>query len=289
MKPALAATDFGFRPMNLDEVGDFVREKSLYPEDGKSFRVGEWTFANIMKPQPAKEVEKRINGYAQAMNNANESVRIVALMESATLAVRSEDPYELHYMAGMFIAKRDLLRVIARNPAVAERTQLVILESSEFGDDHQVVGALAHNPNLSPAVMLKIADRTRNPYVLQGLAFNAVRNSLRHPAESAYADVCKHLAMSPFYSVSKEAIHGVKDPEILREIAATNSKWFSPGKLGAVAGNQYTPDDVLQELAKPKLAGIQQVLGMDIIERATSTLAAKSAARRASNLNQLGF
>lgn len=258
---------------SLSVIGHYVREHGLYPRDGQMQKIEGTEISPVLRMQSLQQVEDRINDLVGELRQVKK--RHEAAMEKALdIAKTSTDPYELHYMAHMFMHERTVLRAIAKNPHLSEKTQFMIASLSHFRKDRQLQISLAHNPALSSTVMEKMLS-IEDVFVLQGLAHNAARKS-QQLNDQGCAEVCKKIALVPWDdTLSKAAIPGVKDPNVLRQIADTHSAMFEAEKLEMVAQNIHTPTDVLERMSKTPLARIQHAVGIDFASKARHTLAVK--------------
>ncbi len=276
---SLVAREFGDGKLptfaSVATLGHYVREHGLYPRDGKMQKVEGGELSSILRLQTLQQIEDRINTLGVEMHQARERHE-AALAQAMDIAYTSNDPYELHYMANMFRHQREVLRSVVKNPNLSEKTQLLIASIAELHKDREIQLGLAHNPSICSTVMEKMIEYTQDVFVLQGLAHNAARQSQLTHDDTAFAEICKHLALVHWdVTLSKAAIPGVKDPEILRRMADGHNAIFAADKLELIAQNPYTPDDVLERMSKTPLARIQNFVGVDYALKAGHTLAAK--------------
>lgn len=279
MKLSLMASNFGaghlpaFKP--LGEIGAYVRERGLYPRDGQMVQAEGGDIAGILRLSSLQQIEDRINKLAAEMREARKQLES-ALEQTLAIADSSSDPYEIHYMASMFMHQREVVRALVKNPRLSERTQLLIASDMELRKDREVQLGLAHNPALSANVMAKMAAYTTDSFVLHGIALNASRQAQLSHDDNGYAEICKQIALVHFDdSLSKAAIPGVRDPEALRQIANSHSTLLAADKLALIAQNPHTPDDVLEQMAQSPMARLEYALGFDLSGKARHTLAAK--------------
>lgn len=273
------AKDFGdgklpeFSPLAM--LGQYVREHGLYPRDGVAVKVEGAEVASVLRLQTLQQIENRINVLVDDVRGARE-VREAAVVKALEVAKTATDPYELHYLANMFMYQREVLRAVAKNPQLSERTQFLLASMKELRDDRELQLALAHNPSLCATVMGKILAYSEDIFVLQGIAHNAARQSQLGRADVGFAEVCKELAQVHWdITLSKAAIPGVTDPALLRQMAEGNSALYAADKLELIAQNPHTPDDVLTKMAETPLARLQHAVGIDYAVKARHTLAAK--------------
>lgn len=260
-----------FAPLSI--IGHYVREHGLYPRDGQMQKVEGVEVSMVLKMQSLQQIENRINDLVFELRQVKKRHE-TALEKALEIAKTSTDPYELHYMAHMFMHERSVLRAVAKNPHLSEKTQFMIASLSHFRQDRQLQISLAHNPALSSTVMEKMLS-IKDVFVLQGVAHNAARKS-QQLNDPGCAEVCKKIALVPWDdTLSKAAIPGVKDPNVLRQIADTHGALFEAEKLEMVAQNVHTPTDVLERMSKTPLARLQHAVGIDFASKATHTLAVK--------------
>lgn len=277
MPLSLLAQDFGTGKLprfgTASEVGHYVREFGLYPRDGQMQAVEGAELGRLLQFQTLQQIEDRINELSAQMRQAK-PLREEALGKAMELAESSNDAYELHYMANMFMQQKEVLRAIAKNPILSEKTQLLLVSLPEVRQDRQVQLNLAHNPAMCSTALEKMVSYTEDAFVLQGIAHNASRQSLATLDDTAFAGICKQLAsVLSDDTLCKAAIPGVKDPELLRSLADNNNAFFAADKLALIAQNIYTPTDVLERMASNPLARPQHVLGIDYSVKARHTLA----------------
>lgn len=251
----------------------YVREHGLYPRDGQIAEVEGASLSQVLRLQTLQQIEDKINRLVNEMQQTKRQHES-ALSRAIEIANTSTDPYELHYMAHMFMHEKTVLRAVAKNPNLSEKTQFMIASLRDFRKDRQLQLNLAHNPALSSKVMERMLS-IEDVFVLQGLAHNAVRKS-KDLGDPGCAEICKKIALVQWDdTLCKAAIPGVRDPEVLRYIADTNSAIFAAGKLEMVAQNIHTPTDVLEKLSKSMFAMVQHEFGMDYVTQARHTLALK--------------
>lgn len=278
---SLVALDFGHgdspRFVPSSDLGHYVREHQIYPRDGTLAVVGGGKVSSVLRVATLHQIEGRINELVVELQKAR-SRQHAAIERAAEIASSSEDGYELHYLANMFIMQKEVLRAVARNPNLSEKTQMLLVSLPEFQRDREIQLGLAHNPSLSASAMERMLGYHQDAFVLQGLAHNAARQSQSEQGRGPFAEICAELAMVDWdFTLSKAAIPGVKDPEVLRDMAQRYSAIFAADKLAVIAQNPNTPDSVLEKMASAPLARLQQAIGMDYAVKARHTLEAKRA------------
>lgn len=276
---SLVAREFGDGSLPkfaaFETVGHYVREQGIYPRDGRMQKKDGVEFSSLLRLQTLQQIENRINDLVDELRETRDRHE-AALGQALEIANTATDPYELHYMGNMFMYQREVLRAVAKNPNLSEKTQLLIVSMELLRDDREIQLGLAHNPSLCPVVMEKMMSYTEDVFVLQGIAHNAARQSQINREDTAFAAVCKELALVHWdTTLSKAAIPGVKDPDVLRRIAENNSALYAADKLELVAQNPHTPDDVLTRMAETPLARMQHAVGIDYAIKARHTLATK--------------
>jgi len=284
MKLSLSAAMFRDRVpqfMTFDALSHFVREHGLYPKDGKIVHAdGKDLASRVTGVDGMQQAESRINALVYEIKNVQRSHR-ETVKKTVSLAENTADPYELHYMAGMFAEQKEVMRAVAKNQNVSPQTQILIARNPLINQDRETLMNLAHNPSITADSMGVLIEVANDPFVLHGVALNAVHRSHSEKEGRLYADICGFLAKDQDYTLSKAAIAGVKDPDLLREIADNNSLIFSPSKLGEVAKNQHTPDDVLERMSSHGLPALQRTLGYDVADYARHTLEIRKRSRLA--------
>jgi hypothetical protein len=264
--------------MSFEALSLLVRDRALYPRDGKIVHADGEDLANrVVRAQGMQQAENRINALVYEMKSVKRSHRETQ-EKALDIAENSTDPYELHYLANMFADQKEVMRALSRNQHLAVKTQTLIVRNPTTNRDRETLMNLAHNPSITAETMDALIDVSDDPFVLQGVALNAVRRS-RETDGLPYATICNFLARHPDYTLSKAAVAGVKDPELLREIVDNNSLLLSPAKLGEVARNPHTPDDVLERMSTQGLPSLQRSLGFDVADNARHTLEVKKRAR----------
>lgn len=279
MKPSAIAENFGNGRlpvfMGLSAVGPYVRQRGLYPRDGVMVEARGRDVASLLRLQSLQQIEERINTLAHQMRVARERFES-ALGETLEIANTSVDPYEIHYMASMFMHQREVLRALAKNPNISERTQFLLVENPLSRKDREIQLSLAHNPSLVAPVMTKMLSYCEDAFVLHGVALNAARQSRLAHGDTPYADICKQLAVvHSDATLARAAIPGVKDPETLRQLADIAGPLLASDKLEAIAENLHTPDDVLERMMKSPFARLEFAFGTDIAGKARHSLAVK--------------
>jgi len=264
------------------QLSETFRADRLYPTDGVALAVPGEDLAGLLPADHLAAVEARVNrllagvrGLDRAASGPEFTESAEKLSETMALANNSRDEHELHYLASMFIHERIVMRQLAKSPYLSERTMLLLATDSELKADRQIQLALAHNPALSDTLMVKLVQETQDPFVLNGIALNAVRQSLFSHDENAFTRLCEDLAKAADPVVRRLAIAGVRSPELLRAIGSERPLMVTSRELEAVAANKYTPDDVLETMARKRWEVIDLVMGNDIADRARSTLANK--------------
>jgi hypothetical protein len=268
--------------VSFDALSAIFRDQRLYPTDGVALEVPGERLAELLPADHLAEVEGRVNTLLEAVRGLDRSQSgpeftesTEKLTEALELAKNSKDEHELHYLASMFINERMVLRQLAKSPDLGEHTMLMLATVPELKQDRQIQLALAHNPALSDALMIKMIKETQDPFVINGIALNAVRRSLFIHDDNAYVRICEDLAKAADPTLRRLAISGVRSPELLRSIATDRPLMVTSRELEAVAGNKYTPDDVLNGMANKRWEVIDLVMGIDTADRARSTLANK--------------
>lgn len=260
--------------LSFADVSQRFKERGLYPKDGAAVQVEGGRFADIMRLGTLGEIETHVNDLLVAVRNAKaRPVLEERLAQAARMAAVSSDSYELHYLASMFIHHREVMVEVARNKSIDERTQRILATDDSLRRDRAVQVALARNERLHPEVMAIILNGTDDSYVHFAVAENAAKNSLStRDSTGGYAEICDALSVSYDSAVRQAAIVGIRDPEVLRKIAANNSTFLAPRELEAVAANKHTPDDVLSELSTSSLPRVQPLLGVKVATTARRTL-----------------
>lgn len=268
----------GFLPK--DGIGRFVRERGLSPTAGRAVSVAGKDVAGLLQAQSMQEIEERVNGLLAAVRAAPAD-KDPELQRSASAASAATDSYELHYMASMFVHQRAVIRALAKNPHLSERTQLQIAMDPDLITDREVALSLAHNPALSARVMRTLLARTDDRFVWQGVARNAAGQSRRSLGPDDFSAICEEMVGSWEDSVAKVAIPGIKSGDMLRTMYDQCSVLSSPDRLLLIAQNPSTPDDVLDKMTNSPFAGMQRLVGITVPEQARLTLATKRQAPRA--------
>lgn len=276
----------GFFTMKLSELAAFAREKGLYSKTGEVTVVPGTLVSGILGLETGKAVEERIDQLvalvkrgptkdwrATQTQKVDSRVAAEAVLEAAAIAQESKDPAELQYLTGMFIHYKEVMRALARNPAISEQTQLILASDVDLTKDRGVQLGLAHNPALTAPIMAKIMAQSDDHFVLTGIAMNAVHQAARTQGHCAFGEICKALAGSFDPVLREAALAGVKDGEYLRSVAMNKSALLAPKEVYAVAANKHTPDDALEHIAGTRLAPLQLAIGIQAAERARSTLA----------------
>lgn len=264
--------------LSLDKLSALVRAHRLYPSGADLQVVKGSDVANILHLETKKEIQQRLDDLVVRMREPDN--RKDALLEAMGL-VQSEHEQDLFYAAQMFMHERLVIRNLAKNPNLSERTQLILATHPMLKQDKQIQRNLAHNPNLTPATMSKMLDNQGDLFVLHAIALNAARRAVAH---DELEDICQKLAEYPFdNAVAIAAIPGVKNPEILRHIADNTSAVFAADKVAAIATNPNTPDDVLERLANSSAGVFAHYFGVDVANRARHTMSAKGLGQNQSN------
>ncbi|CAE6793365.1 hypothetical protein R70006_04953 [Paraburkholderia domus] len=280
MNPSLAATEFGPSPapryMSFADIGALVRERHLYADT--AIRIDGRRVTEVLTHQRVAQVENTINGLVKsARDHESGKERSLAVKQALRVARDSDDAHELHYLASMFINEPSVIRQLAKNPKLPEKTQRVIANDPKLKQDMHVVRALAGNPGLKPDLMRELLSRSEDTITRHEIAKNAAQKSRFAPdAESPYVKLCNELADTTYDDALRlAALPGVRDGDVLRKIARTRDVVLGARELEAVADNVYTPPDVLAGLAN--VSGPKQVfyaaLGVTVAQKAARTLA----------------
>lgn len=259
MNPSLQAREraatSGF--MNFEELSLHFRENDLSPKDGRFHRVEGKKVAAVLGMETFKEVEAEINEMVFAIKNSVSQAEVSASLDDAIVAAEgSTDPFQLSYLASMFIHHREVMRAVARNQHIDEGTQMILASDLELRRDKAVQMALGGNPSLIASVARKMIMGNTDPYVENAITATVSKKSVTGPVDSEFAQLCKELAR--FYDplTRATALKGVQDPEVLRIAADSNSLILGSKDLEAVATNKFTPDDVLAELSNRRVLGL---------------------------------
>jgi len=266
------------RFLTAPEISGVARERGIYARDGRTLQLTAEDIKRTLSAKSSSEIERRINSLVVDLKMGQE--REAALSDSVRLATTSKDPFDLHYMAGMYRHHREVLRALAKNPNLSENTQRVLYTQASRDGDREVLLGLAHNPVLAAGMMEQMLNKVDDPFVRQGLAQNAARQARQIEGDSPFAQMCAQLSMFNDDVLAKTAIAGVKSPEVLREIVNTHSLLLAPDKLEAVAQNPNTPDDVLQRLAQTRFPSLQPMLGIQVASRAREALSSRELDRQ---------
>jgi len=280
MNPSLSATEFQTAELtpfvSFERMGEIVRQNRLYADkalglSGVHFRA----VATAMSMQNAEEAINQLVRDVKEAEKPKEAKQSIA--DAKRMAKGSESPHELHYLASMFINHPEVIREIAKNPHLDEKTQRVILNDPSLGRDRHVLRALGDNPALKPELMRQILNTSEDTIALQATARNAARMAQQSTgADTPYVKICDELADTTFDPAMRLiALAGARDAGVLRKIARTRDSVFAARELEAVADNSFTPKDVLVEMAGtsgPKQT-IEAVFGVTIGQRAARTLA----------------
>lgn len=274
---ALMHSQKGMHMVSFGELSQRFKERSLYPKDGRAAHVEGKAFVDLWRLGTAVQVESHINDLVVAVRNAGtHELRDEKMKEAVRIARESTDAFELHYLTSMFIHHRKVMRALARNSHIDEKTQMILATDDELKQDPEIQIGLAHNLILSDAVMVKMLNECENQFVQMGLAWNAASQARSGTANSPYVKICNMLAKSFDVAVRAEAIGGIRDPEILREVASSNSVFLAPRVLEAVATNDNTPTDVLHDLSVGSMPKLQSMFAIRVAENARRTLASKN-------------
>jgi hypothetical protein len=281
MNPSLSAAEFdieaGPRYMSFADIGAMVREKGLHADT--ALRIEGRRVTDILSLERPQQVENAINGLVRdARDNASRKGRTAAVTEALRRAKDAEDPHELHYLASMFINDPSVIKVLAKNPNLPEKTQRVILNDPVLGKNPGVLRSLAQNAALKPDLMREVLSWNEDPIVRFEIAKTAAQKSRFAPdPEDRYVKLCDELADTTMDdSLRLAVLPGVRDSAVLRRIARTRDAALGARELEAVADNPFTPTDVLAGMAN--VNGIKKLayaaLGVTVAQKAARTLAA---------------
>jgi hypothetical protein len=281
MKLSLSADDFAPAApspfITIARMGEIVRANRLHADQviGLSGRK----FRDVATANSMHEAENQINRLVYDVRNARQNRKEArqSVADALEIAKHSENPHQLHYLASMFINEPDVIRLVAKNPRIDQKTQLVILNDSKTGQDPRVLRNLGDNPAIGPEVMRHLLNHSNDSLTQYAVARNAARKSLQSKAaDTPYVKICDELADHTFDPALRLiALAGVRDPAVMRKIVRTHDTAFGARELEAVADNIHAPKDVLAQLANvsgPRQA-LQAAFGVTVARRAAQTLA----------------
>jgi hypothetical protein len=280
-------TNDPFQVKSFEELMHLAREKSLYAKTGDVIVVPGQLVGSILSAGTTDDVKARINELIAlvkrgpsldwrnpaAAKEAQTEAADAAMLDALDIAEASQNADELHYLAGMFIHHRVVMRAVAANPAISPVTQLLLANDPVLSKDRGIQLALAHNQALTADTMKHMYNRSDDPFVLTGLAMNAVAQSKRSRAACEFGNICLAAAKSLDGALRVVALAGVKDSEFLEKAAFNTNPFFAPKELESIAGNSNTPVNALQHIARTPLAGLQKAFGFQAADRARATLA----------------
>jgi len=279
MRLSYAAANFGdgrlpVTFLGVGDLGRFIREKGLSTANGFALSVpGEHVRAAV-RGETMYEIEQRSNALLVALRASfqkNEDV----LEQTLALVDSTRDPYELHYMASMFLHQRAVMRALAKHPQLSEKTQLQIAMDGDLNQDREILLGLAHNTALTSQSMRMVLSKTQDARIWQGVARNAAFQARRLAAPMEFTTLCEDLSESIDDGVATAAISGIKSAELLRGLYQRNNSLLSPERLEKIAENPNTPDDVLEKMSTSAFTGVQRLVGMTFPEQARMTLATR--------------
>ena len=275
----------GIRRVSFAAMRDVAVAQDLIPVDGTAVVVPGERFAQLMSMDKLEEIEARINGLRMEVKLASKQDKTAALQQGVLIAETSQHPHELSYLMAMFIHHKEVLRALAANKHLPEQDQRRLAQDPELAKDKGLQRVLASNPALTASVMRVMLAQTDDSLVQLEVAKNAAEQAAAIDAESDFAAISESLFSESYDRwVRVAAIQGVRDPELLRRIAATHDNVLGPSERAAVAANRNTPPEVLERMAKPTgirraMQGITQGAVPAVIARlAQQTLRARRSA-----------
>ncbi|KVV07315.1 hypothetical protein WK77_16120 [Burkholderia ubonensis] len=258
-------------------MGAQVRQRRLYADsaiqlDGRRF--GAATVGAVRMAQAEESINRLVKA---ARSREQPKARPKAIQEALRVAKDSSDPHELHYLTSMFINEPTVIKELAKNPNLPEKSQRVIANDSALAQNVHVMRSLAANPSLQPDLMRDLLNSSDDSIVRHEVAQNAALKSRYAPdAESPYVKLCDELADTTYDNALRlAALPGVRDADVLRKIARTRDVVFGARELEAVADNVHTPVDVLAGMANvsnPRKM-LHAAFGVTVAQKAAQTLA----------------
>lgn len=279
MNPSLSISDFSSGPqpayLSFQEMGQLVRARRLHAD--RALQVDGRALGEAVATHRMADAEESINRLVVATRSASKGkTKPLAIDAALRVARDSEDGHELHYLASMFINEPLVLRQLAKNPNLSEKTQRVLLNDPQISNNVHVMRALAGNPALRPDLMRDLLAKSEDDIVRHEVASNAVQKAhFAGDREDPYVKLCDELADTTYDdSLRLVALSGVRDPAVLRKIARTRDVVFGARELEAVADNPYTPVDVLADLAGVSSTRkmMQAMFGVTVAQKASRTL-----------------
>ncbi|MBN3729519.1 hypothetical protein [Burkholderia sp. Tr-20390] len=281
MNPSLSVSEFAPTPtpayLSFADMGALVRRQRLHADkalqiDGRRFGAAT---VGVMRMAQAEEA---INRLVKAARSREEpKARPQAIREALRVAKESDDPHELHYLTSMFINEPTVIKELAKNPHLPEKSQRVIAHDDTLAADVHVMRSLASNPSLEPGLMRELLNSSDDSIVRHEVARNAALKSRFAPdPQSPYVKLCDELVDTTYDNALRlTALPGVRSADVLRKIARTRDVVFGARELEAVADNSHTPVDVLAEMANvPKSRKmLHAAFGVTVAQKAARTLA----------------
>lgn len=268
--------------VSFDELRDFAIGAQLVPADGTAVVVPGERLAQLAPLDQLEAIESRINGLRMEVTLAAKPDKNAALRQSVHIAETSQHPHELHYLLAMFIHHKEVLRALAANKNLAEADQRQLAMNAELAKDKGLQRVLAANPALSASVMRTMLATTDDSMVQLRVAENAAKQALTYDGENDFAVISESLLKESFDGwVRIAAIEGVRDPELLRDIATTHDNVFGARERAAVAANRYTPPDVLEDMTSASgIRGVMQGILQTPVSSAIGRLAQQNLEKR---------
>ncbi|MCA8050711.1 hypothetical protein [Burkholderia arboris] len=280
MNPSLSAAEFSPASapayISFADMGGLIRQRHLYADsalqvDGRRF--GAATVGAMRMAQAEEAINKLVTA---ARDREKPRGRPQAIREALRVAKDSDDPHELHYLTSMFINEPTVIKELAKNPHLPEKSQRVIAHDTTLAANVHVMRSLASNPSLQPDLMRDLLNSSEDSIVRHEIAHNAALKSRFAPdAGSPYVKLCDELADTTYDNALRlAALPGVRDADVLRKIARTRDVVFGARELEAVADNIHTPVDVLADMANvPKSRKmLHAAFGVTVAQKAARTL-----------------
>lgn len=278
MKISLSADNFAPEVptpfVTFRRMGEIVRENHLYSD--RALGLSGAQFRDVATATSRHEAEEAVNRLVYSVRDDHRKEARQSMREAVEMAKHTESPHQLHYLASMFVHHPEVIREVAKNPHIDQKTQLVILNNEKLSEDVRVTRNLGGNPAIGPEVMRHLLNNSQDTITLHAVTRNAVRKSLQSTGpDTPYVKICDELADTTFDpGLRLMALAGVRSPDVLRKIVQTRDSVFGARELEAVADNVHTPKDVLVQMAGtpgPKQA-IQAAFGVTVGQRAARTL-----------------
>lgn len=252
-----------------------ILRRGLFSPKARPVAIDGENLKNLFAAQTKSEILRQIDVMLREALSAKKNDRAQGMEKAMAAATNSHDADELQTLVAMFANHKEVLRRAAANPYINEKTQYMLMTDENCRHDVIIQRHLSNNTALVPSVMTAMYQHSDDRFARHLLALNAVTQGQMSPGENAYSQLCNDISRDLDRVTGVAAIAGIRNGEVLRSIVERKDMLLGADYLSEVARNKYTPDDVLENLARTDSIPLGQMSSriVEVSSRAHNTLA----------------